>query len=895
MYDLADIDTPEKALAFAEFYVTDVMTGTVTEAGAKAAEVSSGDLLSGFFSVTISLVQLYRQEQRKAVLRKLDTFLQKGETGLATALKERIGLSGTDVKHAFVDLLKMMAEVFCSLEENTLPLGQDRADFEVWQCGVHGIAGSVQTALDIHGGNESVKDMDVSQDPQCDFTMLTRLLSVMRYDGNSMNSDYAYCSFVAQFVHSTQGLPHVPDAPKLPSCYSPDEGCSACSPKAAAEGLPRSTDTVTFAGQRTFFARLARDKSGAFKIKVNGKMLIRAFQGVCPGGQGDFVTLTQDYLEQNRVVVSTLASLADYNEFETAHLKRMAFSRGGFMTAASFLPLLGAINYVQSYYSLMDRWHKKAKRRALKARVRAATDHLSEFTACTATPAVRDMAPNLQEALRQFSWREAENLAVASTQSGIFAVIHAVSGIATGAAYAFAPMGPAIKIVAVSALKVLANVLVRKFYALRRSWKVLRIFLSTSELFDLVWMLHETEAPGLSDPGASCALRLSELLFDLSPQQTLVLGQRGLVKRHFFTPTVMIPTTEIELGLRIRALGGSQQFGGEIAQPEGGHFGILAETCSAAEPSESSAEAMLRGPGPSSIPFLRIVTLDRERGSPLRRARATGAKRRSFRTYFRRGLATQVRLYDLITKIDGKDAARSPDWRCFARDSTTCHAVALRVTIEAGFRSESRSGCFRDEPTREKGAAFALPPLRPLGAPRSFEGKGNVTGLRKLWSEAVGSRFRGGRLQDCEAACVADPTCWGYEVRQDATQAYCQLVQRGAVSRRDEYVIAANKRGVAKDCFQRRPEVGDPLEETKDVTWTVKAPAKSLGIGIQLLAQGLVVKEVDDDAALNEGLEGDLKVQVGDIIVGVDGRGGTGEALRAAIPAQDSLTFRRKL
>ena len=53
-----------------------------------------------------------------------------------------------------------------------------------------------------------------------------------------------------------------------------------------------------------------------------------------------------------------------------------------------------------------------------------------------------------------------------------------------------------------------------------------------------VWLLHETEAPGLSDPGASCALRLSELLFDLSPQQTLVLGQRGLVKRHFFTPTV---------------------------------------------------------------------------------------------------------------------------------------------------------------------------------------------------------------------------------------------------------------------------------------------------------------------------------------------------------------------
>ena len=45
-----------------------------------------------------------------------------------------------------------------------------------------------------------------------------------------------------------------------------------------------------------------------------------------------------------------------------------------------------------------------------------------------------------------------------------------------------------------------------------------------------------------------------------------------------------------------------------------------------------------------------------------------------------------------------------------------------------------------------------------------------------------------------------------------------------------------------------------------------QAPAKSLGIGIQLLAQGLVVKEVDDDAALNEGLEGDLKVQVGDML-----------------------------
>ena len=43
-------------------------------------------------------------------------------------------------------------------------------------------------------------------------------------------------------------------------------------------------------------------------------------------------------------------------------------------------------------------------------------------------------------------------------------VIHAVSGIATGAAYAFAPMGPAIKIVADTALKILANVLVRKFH-----------------------------------------------------------------------------------------------------------------------------------------------------------------------------------------------------------------------------------------------------------------------------------------------------------------------------------------------------------------------------------------------------------------------------------------------
>ena len=157
-------------------------------------------------------------------------------------------------------------------------------------------------------------------------------------------------------------------------------------PLSVFSGVPRGTDTVTFADQKTFSARLARNKSVAFKIKVNGKMLIRAFQGVCPGGQDDFATLTQDYLEQNRVVVSTLASLADYNEFETAHLKRMVFARGGFMTAASFLPLLGAINYVQSYYSLMDRWHKKAKRRALKARVRAATDHLSEFTACTATP-----------------------------------------------------------------------------------------------------------------------------------------------------------------------------------------------------------------------------------------------------------------------------------------------------------------------------------------------------------------------------------------------------------------------------------------------------------------------------------------------------------------------------
>ena len=41
-----------------------------------------------------------------------------------------------------------------------------------------------------------------------------------------------------------------------------------------------------------------------------------------------------------------------------------------------------------------------------------------------------------------------------------------------------------------------------------------------------VFLLYETEALGLADPpgGASCALRLSELLFDLSPQQTLVLG-----------------------------------------------------------------------------------------------------------------------------------------------------------------------------------------------------------------------------------------------------------------------------------------------------------------------------------------------------------------------------------